>query len=293
MKLKRFTILGLSFILVAALALTGCSKDDEGSNKDDDNGGGNTGPRPTVTLKEDATGAFYYISRNMTWPIGQNVRFAMKAEYDKDIVNIKIVRRITSGPGVGDETVLRDSTLEEGVKTFPDNDFYTILAFGPGPQQILVFTFIATASDGTEGSVAIEIRPDVSVGMRENQTLFDRNANGAYDVVQGIALDRDQDFDKQDLRLAPVGNTFKITSPNGSKFKRYLGSTVFEGFNSYERIESGWNASGSELNETHALDEEDDGFIMVKSAQNNRIYVFQVFTIENNYVVFDIIGEDY
>lgn len=289
MKLKTLTSLGTMLMLAFVVAFSSCTKDDD-EIKDKDPI--DTSPKPTVTLKKDLLGGTYWVSENKIWPVGTKVRFGVMANYDKEIVNIKVTRKVIDGPGAGQTLVLLDSNIN--AMKFPmEGSEYEMLVDGPQPQQVLVFTFAATAADGSVGELSIEIRPDVTLGKRMDETLWDRNANGAYDVVQGVSIDKDQEQGRHDMVLVTSGGSFKLGSGNGSKFKMYNGTTLFDGFNAYATLQTGWNGAGAELNETVVLSEvtNDYKFIMVKSAQNNRIYILDVYEINADHVYFDLIGE--
>lgn len=289
MKLKTLTSLGMMLMLAFVVAFSSCTKDEKETTDKDPT---DNSPKPTVTLKQDLLGGTYWVSRNMVWPVGTKVRFGLMANYDKEIVNIKVTRKVIDGPGAGQTLVLLDSNINS--KKFPmEGSEYEMLVDGPQVQQVLVFTFAATAADGSVGELSIEIRPDVTLGKRMDETLWDRNANGAYDVVQGVSINKDQEQGRHDMVLIASGGSFKLGSGNGSKFKMYNGTTLFDGFNSYATLQTGWNGAGAELNETVVLSEvtNDYKFVMVKSAQNNRIYVLDVFEINADHVYFDLIGE--
>jgi hypothetical protein len=295
MKINHFTsfkLFSFLFVLATAFLMTSCK--DKNTDDDNNNNNGGTGVGPKVTLYEDILGGDYWTSKNVIVPIGRRLRFGMNAEYDKGISHVKAIRKVIQGPGSVSETVILDKVFD-GNKFPADTATFMIMADGPVAQQVLVFTFIATGKDGSTGEISIEVRPDITVGERQDQALWNRNANGAYNLTEGVSINLDQDSKLHDIKLSKSGNSFKLISGNNSKFKMYKGTTLFKGFNTYQVILNEWNKSGNELNETFVLTEEPSDlydFVLVKSNQNGLIYVIDVFEINDDHIYFDVIGEN-
>lgn len=293
MKLKRLTL--FAFVLMSAIAfsISGC-KDDDGTPPGGDDGGTAVDPNaPVVTLyTTGAGGDLYWTFKNKTVPLGEKIRFGVEVQCPTEIAKVELIRKTTAGPQNGTSIVVWDTTLNETFTT-KTRIKEELIVEGVVATQVVVFTFKITAKNGLTGETSVEIKPEVSVGLREAQSLFDRTENGAYDLVQAVSLSKANETSRHDLKLAASGDGFKFVSGNGSKFKLYIGTTGFDGFTNNDRINTAWNASGAELTETPKLEEfaNDYDFILVKSAQNNSIYVVFVYEIKADEVLFDYRGE--
>jgi hypothetical protein len=288
MKLKRLTKFTFITMIAAAMAISSCKKEKEKEKEVEE------GPRPKITLRAGPVGTLEWLSANATRGADVDIKFGVKAEYDKPLTKIRIVRRITDGPSSGTEAVLLDSTLNpaDNILLFPASDFFVVNSKSGLARQTVVFTISASANDGSTGTLAIEVRPEVTLGIRENQKIFSKNEDGAYDVVQGINMNLNQDAKMQDIRLTKTSTSFKFTSGNGTKFRHYNGSLIWTGFMAgYDRIETAWAQGGSEMTESKEFSDASYKLIVVRSGQNNRLYIINVFNTGADFAEFDVIGE--
>jgi hypothetical protein len=292
MNLKRLTLTATALFMGFALAITGCKKDD-GSTKKDDNGGGTTvdPDAPVVSLRSSFPGDLYWVWENKIWPVGNKVRFGVEVKCPTEIAKVEVFRKTISGPNAGTEIVIWDTTLNETITN--KTQIKELLTDGVVATQTVIFIFKATAKNGKTGQAQIQISPDVAIGERQDQTVWNRNENGAYDLREAVSLNLDQAPARHDIKLAKTGNDFRFTSGNNSKFKPYNGTRFFPGFNNTANLTQAWNESGPELTQTPILSEDatDYKLILVKSNQNNSVYVISIYEVNTDHVVFDVRGE--
>lgn len=294
MKLKKLTLVVFALATAVALSVTGCKKDKGGDDKD---GKGTTEPQNGPIIEFYSTGVvgdLYWTYQNRTLDLGVkvNIGIYITSKNNKKVSKLQVIRENISGPGKGDKTTVFDTTLNEvyATKTLVKEQLRTD---GVVAAQIAVFTIIATDEDGNTSEKSVEVSPAISVDQRTG-TVWNRDEDMAFDLLQAVAVAKTVAKATHDIELATSGNGFKFVSGNGSKFKLYTGTAVgLDRFGKYEDIDNAWSTSGKELTETPLLEEESSSykFILIKSSQNQRVYILQLYIVEDDHIEFDYIGE--
>ncbi|MCO6495330.1 MAG: hypothetical protein J5I91_06595 [Bacteroidetes bacterium] len=294
MKLKKLTFILFTLAIAIAFSISGCKKK-ENPDSDGNNGGGGSNNNKGPKLEFYSTGTvgdLYWTYQNRTLDIGVKVNMGVYITHSKKVKNLQIIRENISGPGKGDITTIFDTTLNEAypTKTLVKQQLRTD---GVVQAQIAVFTVKATDEDGNISEIKVEVSPSITVDERTG-IVWDRDEDNAFDLTRGVSVNKSEAKATHDIELAKSGDGFKFVSGNGSKFKLYNGSAVgLSRFENYDEIDAAWTASGAELTETPKLEEDPTSykFILVKSTQNQRIYIIQIYIVDIDNVEFDYIGE--
>ncbi|MBX2984872.1 MAG: hypothetical protein LC109_10380 [Bacteroidia bacterium] len=295
MKLKKLTLIVFALATAVAFSVSGCKKDKDNGNGNNNNGGGgttNNGKGPKLEFYTTGTvGDLYWTYQNRTLDIGVKINIGVNITHSKKVKSLQIIRENIAGPSKGVKTTLFDTTLNEAypTKTLVKQQFRTD---GVVVAEIAVFTLKATDEDGNITEVSVEVSPSISVDQRTG-TVWDRDQDNAFDLTHAVSVDKSVAKATHDIELAKSGNGFKFVSGNGSKFKLYTGSAVgLDRFGKYEDIDNAWTTSGAELTETPQILEESTEykFLLIKSSQNQRVYIIQIYIVETDHVEFDYSG---